>query len=544
MATTVPTGVSGLVSGIDTASLVTKIMSLERMPVTTLQNKMTNFQNQKTAWQDVSTKLLTLETASNALNTNDKFSSRSSSFQTNNAAGGSVLSAVAGPNVASGTYSFKVNNLAQVQKSISNQSFADSSAAMGVSGTLVASGASTWRVSISASDSLQSLQSKINSSGMPMTASIVNVGTSASPQYRLSLSGSKTGAANAVKLNTSVVSGMSFATTQAATNASLTVDGVNVVKDSNSFSDLVPGATINLQTAGSGTLSFSTDTSTITSKIQTFVNAYNDLSDYMNQQLSYDPSQQQQGGPLFGNANLLTIQNQLRNMINGSVPGLNPYNMNTLVSLSQIGLTTDDTNHLTINSNTLSSALTNRFMETRRLFTQAGSGTYTFVAASGKTAGGDYATRVQNGTLQIQSAASGWVSMAQDGNFASGPVGSSFEGLLLQTGTLVNGQTGHMNIIVGVAQRVSTITAMYTEFSTAGLIYNQNASIDTSEKDLQAQIDDMNQRLDKKQQDLQARFTNMEVLMAKLTSQQTYLTSQLGGSTTSSTTSANALKTL
>jgi flagellar hook-associated protein 2 len=65
----VTTGINftGLASGVDTSSIVTQLMQLEQAPVTRMSNQIDVENARKTALQDISTKLLSLRTASDSL---------------------------------------------------------------------------------------------------------------------------------------------------------------------------------------------------------------------------------------------------------------------------------------------------------------------------------------------------------------------------------------------------------------------------------------------------------------------------------------------
>jgi flagellar capping protein FliD len=278
---------------------------------------------------------------------------------------------------------------------------------------------------------------------------------------------------------------------------------------------------------GSGTITLSTDQTSIVSKVKTFVEKYNAMMDYMKTQLTYDQSNNSKE-TLFGNATLMTMQNQLRSIVSGTIPGLDPSDISTVSSLSQIGLKTDLTNQLVLDTTTFTDALTNNFSEVSRLFSSGGSGTYTYISSSGFTQGGRYDTKVEGGILKLRlQGSSDWVSLTQNGNYAYGDKGTILDGLLLRTGSLTEGQTGTMTIVSGVATRVDANTGRYTEYSTEGLIYNQSKSIEDRDKEFQKQISDLEGRLTKKEEALKTKFANLEVLLAKMNSQQQYLNQQL-----------------
>jgi len=526
--------VDGLVSGLDTTSIVKQLIDIQRRPITLMENKQADLTDQKAAWQEVSTRLLALESSANKFNTPSTFASRSSKFLNNNSNGGSVLSVSAGGSVASGSYDMVVTQLAKSQKSSSNN-FASLTAAANVSGTLTITpnGGSAVDISISSSDSLTDIRDAINNSsvGDSAVATIINTGS----QYKLVVTSANTGTANSFTISdvTGGSQNLTFTESQAAQDANFTIDNISVTKGSNTVTDVIDGATIELETTGSGTISFAVDTSAILEKVQDFADKYNALMDYIKEQFTYEQDQNSKGA-LFGNVSLETIQAQLQSIVSGTVPGLSASNSGEFAFLAQIGIKTDDLDQLVIDEADFKDALRDNFSKVQDLFVPSGSGTYTFLAADGFTVGGTYETQVIDsggGVAALQMRRSGttdWITLTQNGNFASGPEDTDLEGLLLRTGTLnVGDPAGSMKITVGIAERVSAFAAKYTEHSTEGLIFNQNRTIEQRDKELQIQIDDLEERLAKREEDLKAKFVNLETLLANLSSEQSYLDSQL-----------------
>lgn len=522
--------VDGLVSGLDTTSIISQLIELERRPIDLLEKKQETLAEQKSAWQEVNTRLLALETAANDIRTSNEFSAKSGVFKSNNTNGGSVLSVTAGSDVAAASHAIVVSQLALAKKSASNEAFASTTSAAGANGTITIDG--TYNISVSADDTLEEIKNNINASGASVTASIINAGTSSSPQYKLIVSADDTGTDNSFTITD--VTNLSFGTTQSAQDAQFTIDGVSVTKSSNTVTDVIYDATISLETAGSGTITFSVDYDTVVSNVNSFLSAYNDVADYIKEQFTYNQDQNTKG-ELFGNATLEMIQNQLRSIMSGSVPGIDATDSSNLAYLSQVGIKTDEEDHLVMDEATFKDNLKSNFDDVRDLFVSSGSGTYSFVSGTGATQGGTYDTRVVDaggGTpaleMRLQGGDGEWVRLTQYGNFAHGQDGTILEGLILRTGSLsVGDPDGSMRVSIGVAERVSTNTASYTEFSTDGLVFNQYRSIEKQDKEMQSQIDDLEGRLEKKEEDLRLKFVNLETLLSQLTAEQNYLDSQL-----------------
>lgn len=117
----ISTGV-GLISGIDTASLINQILSIEARPKTYAQARVFGLQMQQTAYLDLNTRLNALKSAATKFRT-------SKSLQTKLATSSdaAVLKATASTTAATGSYQFIVDRLVSTQQMLS-KGFADKDA--------------------------------------------------------------------------------------------------------------------------------------------------------------------------------------------------------------------------------------------------------------------------------------------------------------------------------------------------------------------------------------------------------------------------------
>ncbi|MBF0505335.1 MAG: flagellar filament capping protein FliD [Nitrospirae bacterium] len=191
---------------------------------------------------------------------------------------------------------------------------------------------------------------------------------------------------------------------QTAQNAVLNVDGATITNSSNTITDAVQGVTMNLLQADSSspvTLSVSSDTSTAQTNIQSFVTAYNTLMQYINQQRTYDPSQNTAGtdinqtNPLLTDPALLLIKSRIVNTVTGTIPGITPSQYS---GLSQIGISTDSTTGiLSLDTSKLSSALQTNPSAVSNLFISSATPTnaaVSYVSKTSNTQPGNYSVYV------------------------------------------------------------------------------------------------------------------------------------------------------
>jgi len=112
-------------------------------------------------------------------------------------------------------------------------------------------------------------------------------------------------------------------------------------RSSNSISDIISGVTMNLASIGSSTITTSLDPQAVTAKVQTFVDAVNSvLQEIKNQTQVTTVGENVSGSLLTGNYGMQMIQQKLKNILAEKGAGFD-YDMDPLVSLGSVGITTD-----------------------------------------------------------------------------------------------------------------------------------------------------------------------------------------------------------
>lgn len=110
---TISSGI-GLMSGLDTASIIDQLMAIEARPRQLVERQVGQLQAQKTAFLDINAKLLALKSSSSAFLDNDSFGARKTASTNPD-----VLSASAEPDAPLGTYTFGVSRLVSTHQLIS-----------------------------------------------------------------------------------------------------------------------------------------------------------------------------------------------------------------------------------------------------------------------------------------------------------------------------------------------------------------------------------------------------------------------------------------
>jgi flagellar hook-associated protein 2 len=368
--------ISGLASGLDTASIISALMQIDKQPQVRIQQKIVVEQARQQALQNVMTQLNSLQTSYKSLTDPGTWAD----VQTVTSSDDAHVSATRTGGAAAGAYTLAITQLARANQFTGSGPAAASAA--DVIHIQVAGAANPVDVNIAAGDTLDTIASKISgTSNTPVYASVLN--------GQLVLSNKQTGtAAKIASVTTNGTSGLSFAESQTAQDAQFSIDNNSYTRGSNVVTDALAGITLTLkgQTATPATITVGTpspDTAGIQSKLQSFVTQYNTTLEFVLGKLQEQPvpnaatDADRAKGVLSGDPGLESLVSSLRNTFSDLVSG-RPGN---LQSLAQVGLSTGSATgggplssdsidgKLTLDSDTFSTALSSRFDDVKALFT-------------------------------------------------------------------------------------------------------------------------------------------------------------------------------
>jgi flagellar hook-associated protein 2 len=214
-----------------------------------------------------------------------------------------------------------------------------------------------------ANDSLDGLANAINAANRGVTASVVTDsagarlvlkgGTGAAAAFTLSVPDGTASGLERFAFGPGVTGGMTQA--QAAQDAIVRLDGVEVSRSSNSISDLVAGVQIDLKKAAPGTivsLGASRPKTEIEQGVGDFVSAYNELIKLVNEATKAGVGPD--GGPLRTDVGVRGLQRQLRELTGTAltVAGTGPK------TLAEIGVRTNRDGTLSLDTFRLQEQLT------------------------------------------------------------------------------------------------------------------------------------------------------------------------------------------
>lgn len=380
--------VGGLATGLDTESIVSQLLTIQQQPTIRLQQEQASYEVKLTTYGSMQGLLNSLLTATEAFDTEGEMHSYTAT------SGDTDLFTVSADEDADlGSYNLTVQQLAEAHK-LTSSAFTE--------GELVGEGIlhinvgadSVTDIEVSDTDTIEDVAKAINDADAGVQAAVMFDGTN----YFLTLNAEKSGLDNVISLtvteagtaqgdienaDTTGLSRLVYDTVEGTTNldntqdpadAIFTIDGVaDIHRDSNTIDDVLPGVTLTLNSApdapdNQSTLSVTTSASAVTSKINAFVSAYNQMLEFIEVGQAYD-SDTGVAGMLLGDPTTNSVRNSLEHMVSDAVSGVTSFSR-----LGDLGIALNDEGRLEVDSDTLNSALEDNFDDVIQFFTQSTEG--------------------------------------------------------------------------------------------------------------------------------------------------------------------------
>lgn len=348
-------------------------------------------------YSDLRAKLTSLKRAARDLSAADggsPFADRSATVSQE-----SILTATAGSSAPKVAHSVHVDQLAKAHSMISNQlSKTDTALAdiyTGGRSFTIQTGGTTQTVNLEIdgdetnAELLGKIADAINDTMGTKARAAALLDTEST--VRLSLTAGATGGANSMTITDpdGLLAALGVTTNARATDtaggyinadlgnheldAKLTVDGIHIVRSTNTITDVSPGLTLTLKAAQSATdadvnVAVQTDTKAIRDKIQKFIDAYNDAHSYLAGKTKLDRTTFERG-PLGGNYEYVSLVQKMRTAVAAVV---NSSAGEEFFALGQVGISSNGAGDLVIqNASRLDDALTGNLEDFDKLFTAA-----------------------------------------------------------------------------------------------------------------------------------------------------------------------------
>ncbi|MFN7993846.1 MAG: flagellar filament capping protein FliD [Bryobacteraceae bacterium] len=327
----------------DFQTIINNAVALASLPMQQLQSQVTVLKNQSSTLSDLDTKFASLQTAFQTLE------NTTTSSEAATVSDPSIVSATVASGALQGTYQIEVTSLGSYTSTMNN----DALPTVTDPNTQSISSSTSYDLNVNgthfainpAGTDLISLAQAINSSGAKVTASIVNLGSNSSPDYRLTIDGTTLGS-DSIQLNDGTSDLLTTETV--GTPATYLVNGQTTPVQSDSRTiTLAPGLTVNLlQQSAAGaktTITVAPSTTAVSDALNTIVSDYNAIKTELDQQHGAA------AGPLAGQSIVNELENMLRSI--ASYAG----GSGTVTSLSQLGVTLDQTGQMSFDATALDS---------------------------------------------------------------------------------------------------------------------------------------------------------------------------------------------
>jgi len=346
---------TGLASGLDTQAIIQQLVALERIPIQQIEFQKTVAKEKLDLVAALSDLVKGLQEKAAALATTNAFFE----FTTSVSQAG-VVDVSASSGAAAGSHTIDVVFTAVTDRWVFD-GVADPDVDLATAGGQTISfdvNGTSYAVTIAdqAASSLNEIAGEIRDvAGADVMTSVVNVGTELNPSYQLVLTSKNSGEEFRISNLSSNVSGLTL-TSPAENNITIglnavaVIDGLRIERSDNDFSDVIAGVSIDLLAAPEGEVTFTIDPDKegIKAKIGEFVDAYNEVIDFINDQNTYS-EESGAGGQLFGDSLLSSVKRQIQGALFNVDPAVVTADTEGYSTLALVGITRDNAGRLSVN---------------------------------------------------------------------------------------------------------------------------------------------------------------------------------------------------
>ena len=374
----------GLATGLDSRAIIDALLGVEQVPILRLEQQKTRLNQQDSVFSTLDSRLEELKSALEAMDTVGELASYAATSSNEDALGIS-----AGGTATQGAYTIEINSLAQAESSTTGGYADKDTTVVGTGSFTIDVGSDSFTVNVGGTGTLQDVQNAINDSGAPVNAQIIDNGTATDP-FQLVVTSDETGASNAFSVDLTGFSGFDPAKfnlhdsrpssgggsqLQAGTDSEVTVNGLQVFRPTNTVTDVIEGVTLDLNATTTGPggtpvqITVDVDTDGIKSKIDDFIEAYNDIAAIFDAQTEVD-DEGQTNAVLFGDSGIRSIASRLRSATNTQATSTG----SVYTSMSSIGITSSSSGRLELDSADLEDAIENDLQGVLDLFSNSTDG--------------------------------------------------------------------------------------------------------------------------------------------------------------------------
>ena len=362
--------VGGLASGLDTDSIITQMLQIERIPITQIESKQTALRSVDTAWSGIVTKLSSVRTALDNVKLASDYGSHTSVTSSSDA-----VAVTRNGSPAPGGLSFTVTNLASTyQGTLSGATTLSSASDLVGAGTLRiqhADGTAFAEIDTTGKTLAQVATAIQTKAGIQVNASVQQASDG---NVRLVLSSRRsgsdgglvfdlTGAPASLNTETELFAGQDAVLTMGSGPSAL-----QITSSTNRITNLVPGVTVDLKQATTDpvTVQVERDSAVTVEKVGELVKALNDAISALKTNTAYN-AESGSAGRLQGENTARALRFDLSAALGIAVSGLT----GSFQTAASVGIELDRDGAITLDEEALSTALAEDYEGVIALFTAA-----------------------------------------------------------------------------------------------------------------------------------------------------------------------------
>ncbi len=322
--------IDGLVTGLDTTSLIRQLLNAEKAPQRQLQARQADLRSTVTLFTELNTKFQAIRDTAEELTSATDWAKRAATTSDE-----SVVTATVTGTPALSSLTFEVTSLAASHTVISGSSVAGTDAIVADGTDIIVNG-----VTIAAADygtgSLAEVAAAINAADAGVAATTVQVSPG---NYRLQLTSEDSGVAGTFTIDGGGLAAAlgAFGIVAQGADATITVGtgpgAYEITAPSNTFDDVMPGISFTAVSTGTATIAVANDPEAMADAVEALVTAMNEAQTFVADRSTYDASTGR-GGAFLGESMPSRLRTDLQNALIDPVAG------SDLVGGS-VGITTD-----------------------------------------------------------------------------------------------------------------------------------------------------------------------------------------------------------
>ncbi len=349
--------VDGLVSGLDTTSIIEAYVAVAGASTETLREQQTDVETRRSLLQSFNSLLEDIQTSMA-----DYEEAADLRLVTANSSDEEVLTVSAATGAQPGTFDFDVVQLARSEMEVGNgfDSQTDDVFTGGSISISVAGASPPTQIDIdgaSNNTSLSGLADYISDNIDGVEAYVLDDGGDTN-NYHLVVVSEETGSSQTVNIDTSLLQGdaLTFTEAIAAQDAQLDIAGLAVFSESNTFEDVIPGLTFEAMSEGDAIVTVAPDTEGVVEAVQTFVDSYNQAMSFIDSYTGIGANDS-----ISAMASESSVLRQVQSALQSSMSGM--YVAGDLQGASMLGFSTEQDGSLSLDTDKLTDVLGDNYTD-------------------------------------------------------------------------------------------------------------------------------------------------------------------------------------